>query len=74
MIEDWLAPDPVKGFRITEIRNRKSRHGCYVCVETLKKEGPVSMYFFRHQDGLWRIFPPALERPAMRVTGFSTND
>nr|WP_085489247.1 hypothetical protein [Paraburkholderia susongensis] len=73
MVEDWLAPDPAKGVRVTEFRNRRSQHECYVCVETLRAAGPVALFFFRHQDGAWRIFPPARERPAMQATSNPTN-
>ncbi|OYD60513.1 UNVERIFIED_ORG: hypothetical protein BDU10_9886 [Burkholderia sp. CF145] len=68
MVEHWLAPDPATGVRVTEFRNRRSRHECYVCVETLGATGPVALFFFRHQDGAWRIFPPNRQRPAMRAT------
>ena len=68
MIDHWLAPDPSTMVRVTEFRNRRSKHECYVCVETFRGTCPVAMFFFRHQDGTWRIFPPSRERPAMRAT------
>jgi hypothetical protein len=68
IVEHWLAPDPANGLRVTEFRNRQSKHECHVCVETLTAAGPVALFFFRHQDGAWRIFPPSRERPAMRAT------
>ena len=68
MVEQWLAPDPARGVRVIEFRNRRSPRECYVCVETFRTSGPVALFFFRHQDGAWRIFPPNRERPAMRVT------
>jgi hypothetical protein len=68
IVEHWLAPDPADELRVTEFRNRRSNQGCYVCVETLTATGPVALFFFRHQDGAWRIFPPSRERPTMRVT------
>jgi hypothetical protein len=66
VVEHWLAPDPAKGVRVTEFKNRRSRHECYVCVESLTAAGPIALFFFRHQDGAWRVFPPGRERPAMR--------
>lgn len=68
MVEDWLAPDPTMGVRVTEFRNRRSKRECYVCVETLRTEGPLALFFFRHKDGAWRVFPPARERSMMRTT------
>ena len=67
-VEQWLGPDPASGLRVTEFRNRRSRHECYVCVETLTTAGPIALFFFRHQDGAWRVFPPSRERPTMLVT------
>lgn len=67
MVEDWLAPGPAKSVRITEFRNRRSRRECHVRVEVLGGEGHVALFFFRHEDGSWCIFPPARERPAMRI-------
>jgi hypothetical protein len=68
MIEHWLSPDPANGVRVTKFRNRRSKSECYVRVETLTAAGPVALFFFRHRDGAWRIFPPSRERPAMRAT------
>jgi len=28
---------------------------------------PISIAFFRHDDGSWQVYPPAIERPAMGV-------
>nr|WP_223216867.1 hypothetical protein [Paraburkholderia phenoliruptrix] len=67
IVEDWLGPEPAKRVRITEFRNGRSKDECYICVETLRAGSPITLFFFRHRDGAWRIFPPDRERPAMRV-------
>jgi hypothetical protein len=36
-----------------------------VCVRFEWVSGSVSLYFFRHADGRWRLFPPEQPRPAM---------
>ena len=68
MVEHWLTPNLADELRVTEFRNRRAKRECYVCVETLTAAGPVALLFFRHQDGVWRIFPPSRERLAMRAT------
>lgn len=73
MVEHWLAPGLANPVRVTRFRNRRSTRECYVCVETFHARGPVAMFFFRHQDGTWRIFPPSRERPTMRAAHTSTN-
>ena len=64
MVEHWLAPDSHRRVHVTKFRNRRSTHECYVCVETLRVGEPAAMYFFRHRNGMWSIFPPGRERPS----------
>lgn len=65
MVQAWLAPDPKRGFRVSHY-GRSSR-GRYVCVVADNGSGPKAMYFFRHRDASWCVFPPQPERPAMQV-------
>jgi hypothetical protein len=67
MVERWLAPAAADQVRITRFRNRHSISECYVCVESFNATRPIAMFFFRHKDGTWRIFPPDRERPTMRA-------
>ncbi|TDG03536.1 hypothetical protein E1N52_34155 [Paraburkholderia guartelaensis] len=71
MVEYWLAPLPGRPVRVVEFRNRPFRGECYVCVEALTSVGLVAMFFFRHRDGTWRIFPPNQDRPAMSIRRFN---
>lgn len=66
-MEKWLAVAtglPRGNTRIATAR-RASRH-C-VCVEALLPRGPIQIFFFRHADLTWQIFPPEPTRPAMCV-------
>jgi hypothetical protein len=38
-----------------------------VLVETIRPEGAVAIFFFWHEDGTWRVFPPAAPYPTMRA-------
>jgi hypothetical protein len=67
MVEHWLAPALAEAVRVKRFSHRWSGQGRYVCVETVRTGKSVEMFFFRHRDGSWYIFPPSLERPAMRV-------
>ncbi|SIT37346.1 conserved hypothetical protein [Paraburkholderia ribeironis] len=31
---------------------------CRVCVEIRRPDGPIRLFFFRHGDGTWHVFPP----------------
>ncbi|MGF6634768.1 hypothetical protein OKW39_001919 [Paraburkholderia sp. MM6662-R1] len=46
MVEHWLAPDPSTTVRVTKFRNRRSKHECYVCVETFRGACPVCNVLF----------------------------
>ena len=68
MVEHWLPPGPENRLRVTAFKHQRSKHECYVCVEVSRATGPVALFFFRHRDGTWRVFPPRPERPAMRAS------
>lgn len=69
LVEHWLAPGAGQPVRVAEFRNRRAGNKCYVCVETSTPAGDVAMFFFRHRDGMWRVFPPDRERPCMNYQG-----
>ncbi|ACC76404.1 hypothetical protein VOI32_39640 [Paraburkholderia caribensis] len=69
MVEHWLAPDPSGRVRVKRFSHRRTAQARYVCVETVRTGQLVEMFFFRHGDGTWHVFPPPRERPAMRVAG-----
>ncbi|WJZ79524.1 hypothetical protein QEN71_40140 (plasmid) [Paraburkholderia sabiae] len=66
MVEDWLAPDPERGIRVSHFGRSATRR--YVRVVADNRTGPRGMFFFRHSDGKWCIFPPDPERPAMHAS------
>lgn len=73
MVEHWLAPGLASQIRVTRFRNRRATRECYVCVETFNAKGAVAMFFFRHEDRTWRIFPQNRKRPMMRAACIATN-
>ena len=36
-----------------------------VCIQIERPTGTFSVFFFRHADGTWRVFPPTRRRPEM---------
>ena len=51
--------------RVVRFCHSASAQQRYVCVEALRPGGLLSIFFFRHADGSWNVFPPQAERPAM---------
>jgi hypothetical protein len=70
MIDQWLPAEFVAQIHITRYRSRHPERECYVRVEAINRTGPVELYFFRHRDGSWRIYPPTQGRPAMHAGCF----
>ena len=71
MVEHWLTPGPATKVHVAEFRNSRAKRQCYVRIEITHPAGTVGMFFFRHRDGNWRIYPPQREWPIMRHTWLS---
>jgi hypothetical protein len=67
LVDKWLAPTPSAPIRVTQFGRACSNQRRYVRVEVHRPTGAVGMFFFRHGDGTWRVFPPEIERLAMRT-------
>jgi hypothetical protein len=67
LIDKWLAPTPAIPVRVTRFTGMQSNQRRYVCVEAARPAGSLAIFFFRHDDGSWCVFPPATVRPAMRA-------
>jgi hypothetical protein len=62
LVEKWLAPSPSAPVHVTEF-SRMRVGGCrYVRVEAADGTGSRGLFFFRHDDGCWCVFPPTSDR------------
>jgi hypothetical protein len=66
MVEHWRNADSSTPVRVARYRSAWANPQSCVQVEAMKPQGPVTMYFFRHEDGRWRVFPPRKELSTMR--------
>ncbi|WER46396.1 hypothetical protein CupriaWKF_02050 [Cupriavidus sp. WKF15] len=62
-VEKWLAPSHTASVHVVEFSRTLSGRRRYVCVETTQQSDLRALFFFRHDDGCWRVFPPAVDRP-----------
>jgi len=65
LVEKWLAPTPAMRIHVIQFGRTGFTNGRYVRVEALAPTGSRAIFFFRHDDGSWCVFPPAISRPAM---------
>lgn len=45
--------------RVLTLHGSPDGQTCRVCVEIRHPDGPMLLFFFRHDDGTWHVFPPA---------------
>lgn len=63
LVEKWLAPGlPV---HVTEFSRTRVGGRRYVRVETSLEAGSRGLFFFRHDDGCWCVFPPTADAPKL---------
>ncbi|WP_454721476.1 MULTISPECIES: hypothetical protein [Cupriavidus] len=60
LIDKWLGARLAAPARITRVRGARAGQGGCVRVEVAGPSGQLSMFFFRHGDCGWCVFPPAL--------------
>lgn len=61
LVEKWLAPGPSVSVHVTEFSRTRTGGRRYVRVETAFAAGARGLFFFRHDDGCWCVFPPTAD-------------
>lgn len=64
-VEKWLGFRRLRATRITASRRSAATGKRYVCIATMHGDEHFALFFFRHDGGCWRVFPPARTMPAM---------
>lgn len=67
LVEKWLTPTPASQMRVIRFGRTGSNRSRNLRVEALRPEGPAALFFFRHDDGAWRVFPPKTGRLTIRA-------
>ena len=61
LVDKWLAP--ILPVRVTEFSRTRADGTRYVRVEAHSASGLHALFFFRHDDGCWCVFPPNSDWP-----------
>jgi hypothetical protein len=76
LVEKWLGAVSAGHLHVRSIhRIRAGRRRC-VCIEVERASGSAfssafnsfTLFFFRHDNGAWHVYPPATVRPAMSLS------
>ena len=65
LIDKWLAPTAIAPVHVTRCTFANSSQTRWVLARSSASDGALSIFFFRHDDGAWRVFPPAPRKPEM---------
>ncbi|QBR02975.1 MULTISPECIES: hypothetical protein [Paraburkholderia] len=65
LVDKWLAPNAGVPAHVVCFSRMQENRLRYVCVEAVHPARTIAIFFFRHGDGSWCVFPPAASRPAM---------
>lgn len=68
LIGKWFAATPAIPVQIKRLARERSDRRRYIAVEVSRKAEGIAIWFFRHQDGNWQVFPPDIERPALQAS------
>ena len=63
-VDKWLGSTSATPARDLHFYRTQVHRSC-VCVQAMGSDGLLSIFFFRHDDGSWNVYPPARARPAM---------
>jgi hypothetical protein len=67
LVEKWFAATGAIPVRVVSFTRTAAGHRRCVGVEAERQAGPLTLFFFSHDDGSWQVFPPEASRPAMGV-------
>lgn len=63
LIEKWFGVQSYGTYRLTRSPRVHSSLGRCVCFESIGAGHAIKIFFFRHDDGSWSVFPPASKKP-----------
>ena len=66
LVEKWFGRTPAMPARVTRYSHAVHGQRRFVRVEAVRDSGALAIFFFRHDDGSWCVFPPATKGPSMR--------
>lgn len=68
LFEKWFGLGPTVGVRVVDFGCMNAHsHERYVRVEASRGTDVLTLFFFRHEDGGWYVFPPSSDRDRSRL-------
>jgi len=67
LVDKWFGATGVRLVRVQLRRLPGPTAARCICVEAQRPAGTLTVFFFRHNNGSWQVFPPETIRPAMSL-------
>ncbi len=64
IVDKWLGMGLADQIRVMRFGRMPAGRRRYALVQTRRPTGVRSMFFFRHDNGVWCVFPPIEASPA----------
>ncbi|BDB29646.1 hypothetical protein CTP10_R70610 (plasmid) [Cupriavidus sp. P-10] len=61
LVEKWFGSASIPSLRISRVLHSGLGRNHCVRVELPRTDNPVAIFFFRHADGSWGVFPPEID-------------
>ncbi|MEM5440156.1 hypothetical protein [Paraburkholderia diazotrophica] len=66
-VEKLVGSTRSRAARVRLLERSRSGGTCRVCIQIDRPTGSFSLFFFRHADRTWHVFPPDRRRPEMGI-------
>jgi hypothetical protein len=66
LIEKWFSPTAAAPVHVSRCTFANSSQTKCVLARSSVSEASLAIFFFRHDDGIWRVFPPSPRKPELQ--------
>jgi hypothetical protein len=66
-VEKLVGPTRGRDAQVRLLDRSRSGGTCRVQIRIDRPTGAFCLFFFRHADGTWHVFPPGQRRPEMGI-------
>jgi hypothetical protein len=66
LVEKWLAPTASTPVELIRCSHPNSSGRCVLARQSGSARS-LAIFFFRHEDGMWCVFPPSPKGPMMHA-------
>lgn len=68
VVEKWFGTELVATATVTRSRDALLKHRRYVRIEARQSSGTFQLFLFRHDNGMWCVFPPDPQQATLDVS------